>query len=65
MTRGKEHNFLGMDIKIRDDRTLGIDMGKQLNEAIEAFAEKIEGTVSTPAQHGLFTVNEDSERLDE
>ena len=42
-------------------------MKHQLLEAIDAFEviEKVEGTVRSPAQHGLMTVDKDSERLDE
>ena len=34
ITRGKEHTFLGMNIKIRDDKKIEINMIEQLKEAI-------------------------------
>ena len=66
ITRGNEHRFLGMDLTIVK-RKLKVNMKHQLLEAIDAFEviEKVEGTVRSPAQHGLMTVDEDSERLDE
>ena len=57
MTRVKDHSFLGMYIKIRDDSKLKIDIIKQLNEVTEAFGEEIEVIASTPAQHVLFTAD--------
>ena len=65
ITRGNEHRFLGIDLTIVN-RKLKVNMKHQLLEAIDAFEviEKVEGTMISTAQHGLMTVNEDSERLD-
>ena len=38
-TRGIEHTFLGMNIKIRDDKKIEIDMIEQLNEDIAWLGE--------------------------
>ena len=35
ITRGKEHTFLGMNIKFRDDKKIEIDMIEQIKEDIE------------------------------
>ena len=37
ITRGKEHKFLGMNIKLRDDKKIEIDVSHHLQEAIDAF----------------------------
>ena len=65
MTRGKRHKFLGLNLHITDDKKVEIDMKEQLMEAIEAFGEKIDGVVATPAQRHLFEVDENAEQLDE
>ena len=44
VTRGREHNFLGMNIKLNDDNNIEIDMIEQLREAIDAF-KTVEGKV--------------------
>ena len=65
ITRGNEHRFLGMDLTIVN-RKLKVNMKHQLLEAIDTFEviEKVEGNVRSPAQHGLMTVDKESERLD-
>ena len=37
ITRGKEHEFLGMNIKLRDDKKIEIDVSHHLQEAIDTF----------------------------
>ena len=58
MARGKEHDFLGMRIKLRDDQKIELDMSDQLQEAIDAFGEKIEGHTVTPAKSDQFFLRE-------
>ena len=41
VTRGKMHNYLGMIIKIREDKNVSINQTKQLEEIIEIFSEPI------------------------
>ena len=65
ITRGKEHTFLGMDIKIRDDKKIEIDMIEQIKEAIEWLDEKIENSASSPANKKLFTSDDDAQQLND
>ena len=52
-----------MNIQITEDKKIEIEMEDQLMEAIELFGGELEGKVTSPAQHYLFQVNEDSEHL--
>ena len=65
VTRGKEHVFLGMDIKYCDNGTAEIRMVNYLKEAIEEFGEDIVKTAVTPANRKLFEVSEESPDLDQ
>ena len=57
--------FLGMNVKFRDDGSFTILMKDYLEESIEDFGEEIIGPTTSLAQKGLFTVDPDSELLDE
>ena len=64
ITRGNEHTFLGMKLKIKDKK-LEIDMKDQLKEAIEAFGEDLgEGKVVSPAGKSLMMVDDNDIDLD-
>ena len=63
VTRGKKHKFIGMDIEFLDNGTVKILMADYLRDAIKDFGPVIKNTVSTPAQNGFFTIDEDSPRL--
>ena len=66
ITRGEEHVFLGMKLKVdRNSRTFSVDMSDQIMETVQAFGEKIEGTVTSPAAKYLLNVPEDDEVLDD
>ena len=54
VTRGRNHEYLGMDVNIRDDRKVEVDMIKQIQKLIDDFSVKIEGKVSTPASDDLY-----------
>ena len=41
--RGKKHTFLGMNLRITEDKKIEIEMEDQLMEAIELFGEELEG----------------------
>ena len=43
---GKRATYLGMDIEFIDDGAIEISMPQHITEAIEAFGEKLTGTVS-------------------
>ena len=64
ITRGDEHDLLGMKIKIRKDKKVEISMKPTIQKAINAFPEELEGTVCSPAARHLWKSNDDSEQLD-
>ena len=67
VTRGKMHNFLGMNIHINDEKNVEIEMKKQLEEAVEAFeiaeGESVTESVTSPASRHLRESNDDYEKL--
>ena len=65
ITRGKEHSFLGMKIKIKNDKKIEIDMIEQIKEAIEWLGEELEDSASSPANNKLFTSDDDAQQLND
>lgn len=66
VTKGKKHQFLGINITLHDDGRVEYEMKDQLREAIEAFDDTIEGIVTSPAAKYLFDTREgESKLLDE
>ena len=65
VTRGDKHTFLGMDITFRNNGTASISMRHYIEEALEDFPDKINKKATTPARKDLFTVDDDSPRLNE
>ena len=67
VSRGREQKFLGMNIKIREDKKIEIEMKDQLREAIDMFTDfegnKIEEVVASPAQKHLRESNDDCIKL--
>ena len=65
VTRGKVHDFLGMNITFTGQGTVEIRMEEYVKEAIadSGFTFSTDGT-TTPAQPGLFTLDSSSPRLD-
>jgi hypothetical protein len=63
VTRGKQHVFLGMDIRFKDDRTLSIGMKAYTKEAIAEFGEDVTRSATTPAGQGIFEVDATSSSL--
>ena len=64
VTRGNEHEFLGMDIVFNNDETVTIGMDRYVKEAIADFGEKITRKAATPATKTLFDVSPDAELLE-
>ena len=62
---GTHFNFLGMNIKMRTDKKIEIEMKNQIREAINWFGEEINEKPSTPANKNLFGTSKDSKELDE
>ena len=50
VSRGKRHDYLGMDLDFSDLGKVMVSMVKYLEEAIEDFPEHLDTGVSTPAQ---------------
>ena len=63
-TRGKSHEFLGMNISFLGDRKIQIEMKRYLKEAREASLMDISRTAPTPAAHSLYDIDETSSALD-
>ena len=61
-TRGKNHNYLGMIIGIRDDKKVETDMIKQIKAMIEEFSDEITGSVSSPASKWLYKLGNYNDR---
>ena len=64
VTRGREHVFLGMDIKYTDKRTAVINMKRYLQEAIDECGLELQREASTPARRSLFEVDPTSTPLE-
>ena len=58
VTRVKEYNFVGMDIRIKDNGTVEIQMKDQILECFEAFGELVMKDTNNPAKHNLFNLDE-------
>jgi hypothetical protein len=56
VSRGKQHTFLGMNIKFNSNGSLEIEMRKYIEEAIELFGEDVSGRVSSAATKKLFVL---------
>ena len=44
--RGRAFDFLGMNIKFKDDGTFSVGLQKHIEKAIETFGEDVSGDVS-------------------
>ena len=58
VTRGKNHNFVGMDLEFTDDGKVKILMKEYIKECMVAFGEELNKGVNTPAKHDLFSVGD-------
>jgi hypothetical protein len=64
VSRGKEHEFLGMKIIFHDNGTVSVDMKEYIKKSINEFTEDIIKNASTPATRFLFKVRDDAKPLD-
>ena len=64
VTHGNKHTFLGMNLTIRKDKKIEVEMKDRLLETIEALVEELTGKVLSPAASHLMFVNNESEPLD-
>jgi hypothetical protein len=60
VTRGREHVFLGMNIRYNDNQTATITMKQYLEEALAECHMNITYEAATPAKRNLFEVDEES-----
>ena len=58
INRGNEHNFVGIDIELKDDGKVNILMRQYIKESILNLGEPMSKGVNTPTKHNLFTVEE-------
>ena len=58
VNRGKEHNFVGMDISLKKNGTLQILTKEYIKESITTFGEEMKKDANTPAKHNIFTISE-------
>ena len=62
-SRGKKHDYLGMDMDFSTPGYVKIGMVNYIQSTIKDFPEKITKTANTPASSHLFNVNEHDEKL--
>ena len=61
-SRGKVHEYLGMDIDWSQDGTMIVYIIKYLQKIIDDFPEVIHSTSATNAAEYLFTVQDEKDR---
>ena len=57
LTRGNEHVFLGMNLRLPGDGTIRIKVKEYIEEAIAWFGEKLTRSAVTPATKQLFVLD--------
>ena len=57
VSRGKMHNFVGMDLEFKENGTVEILMKEYIKECIEVFGERMR-RVTTPAKSSLFEIKD-------
>ena len=65
MSRGKYHEYLGMNLDFRSKGKVKIDMCKYVQETYKMFPEDLGGKVSSTAAEHLRKVNDHEVNLDE
>jgi len=63
VSRGKEHTFLGMDLKFKDNSKVHVGMTGYIEEAIVLFGEDVSEHVKNMVTKKLFVVDENSKPL--
>ena len=62
MSRGKLHQYLGMDMDFSEKGKLKMSKVPFLKKTIKEFPEAITGTATTPAAEHLFKVCDEEDR---
>ena len=65
VTRGDTHDFLGINIKMREDGLVAIQQHEQIEQALDMFGPTYTFDVTSPCANHLWKVNENAEKLDE
>ena len=63
--RGKELDYLGMDLDFGEKGKVGIGMAKSIKAMLQDMPEDMNGWANTPAATHLFETNEDAKKLTE
>ena len=63
--RNIDHQFLGMDIHLNNNKTVSLSMKARIKEENEAYGDDVSMKIATPADRNLFAVNNESEELKE
>lgn len=61
VNRGSDDTFVGMNIKLKDDATIAINMDDYITECFPVFGEPVDGRANTPAKENLFDEGTDPE----
>ena len=61
--KGNKFDFLGMNVHIRKEKKVVIEMRKHIEDALDWFGENIQEKPVTPANKNLFVVDNDSKAL--
>ena len=64
ISRGKKHDYLGMDLDFSHDGEVWVTMVNYVQQIIDDFPEEIIQSPYSPAALHLFTVRDDAEKLD-
>jgi hypothetical protein len=65
VTRGKEHDYLGMTLDYREDGKVKILMIDYIQKMLAELPDDMNGEAATPAANHLFEVDESADKLDE
>ena len=63
-TRGKVHEYLGMKFDFSVQGQVTVDMREYMSKLIEEFPVELTKTAPTPAAEDLFSMNNDSPKID-
>ena len=54
VTRGKSHNFVGMEVVFKDNGTVEAIVRDYITAYFEIYGEPVNKSANTPAKHNLF-----------
>ena len=65
ITRGKVHDYLGMELDFSDEGSFTVNMEKYFDEVLKDLLEDMDGTAVTPVAEHLFKTRHNVDKLDE